>query len=91
MHPNPIFRHEDTAALATLVERIGFAKIFLGTPDGPRVAHTPVMWAGEGRLRFHLARSNALTRHLDGAIGLAVVDGADGYVSPRWYDDRANG
>ena len=89
MHPNPLFRHEDTAALAAMVERIGFAKIFLATPDGPRVAHTPVLWAGNGRLRFHLARGNALSRHLDGATALALADGAEGYVSPRWYANRA--
>ncbi|HSF12314.1 MAG TPA: FMN-binding negative transcriptional regulator, partial [Erythrobacter sp.] len=37
---------------------------------------------------FHLARSNALTRHLDGATGLIVVNGPDAYVSPRWYANR---
>ena len=26
-------------------------------------------------------------RHLDGASVLAVVNGPDGYVSPRWYSD----
>ena len=89
MHPNPLFRHGDTKALAALVEQIGFAKIFLTTPDGPRVAHTPVLWAGEVQLRFHLARGNALARHLDGATALALADGPDAYVSPRWYADRA--
>ena len=89
MHPNPLFRHDDIGDLAALVSGIGFAKLFLTTPDGPRVAHTPVMLAGEDRLRFHLARGNALARHLDGATALALVDGPDAYVSPRWYADRA--
>ena len=40
-------------------------------------------------MQFHLARGNALTRHLDGMTALAVVNGPDGYVSPRWYADPA--
>lgn len=89
MHPNPLFRSDDRQWLGALIDRIGFGMVFLTTPDGPRVAHMPLLRAGEDRLRFHLARSNALTPHLDGATALVVVNGPDGYVSPRWYDDRA--
>ena len=38
-------------------------------------------------LQFHLARGNALTRHIDGATALAVVQGPDAYVSASWYAD----
>lgn len=89
MHPNPLFRSDDSEWLGALVDRIGFGMVFLTTPDGPRVAHVPLLRVGKDRLRFHLARSNALTRHLDGAQALVVVNGPEGYVSPRWYDDRA--
>jgi transcriptional regulator len=61
--------------------------VFAQTPDGPRVAHVPLLHAGDGAVQFHLARGNALTRHLDGTTALAVVNGPDGYVSPRWYED----
>ncbi|MBX7502089.1 FMN-binding negative transcriptional regulator [Qipengyuania sp. YG27] len=88
MHPNPLFRTDDHAQMRATVERIGFGMIFLTTPQGPRVAHTPLLWTGEDRLRFHLARGNALVRHLDGATALATVNGAHGYVSPRWYENR---
>ena len=88
MHPNPLFRTDDTAADAALVGQIGFGMIFAATPDGPRVAHTPLLMAGDEAVQFHLARSNALTRHLDGATALIVVNGPDAYVSPRWYDNR---
>lgn len=88
MHPNPLFRHDDLAADAALVGQVGFGMIFAATPDGPRVAHTPLLMAGSGAVQFHLARSNALARHLDGATALIVVNGPDAYVSPRWYDDR---
>lgn len=89
MHPNPLFRSDDKEWLAALVDRIGFGMVFLTTPDGPRVAHAPLLRTGSGTLRFHLARGNALARHLDGAKTLVVVNGPDGYISPRWYDDRA--
>ena len=88
MHPNPLFRSDDRAFLRDLVADIGFGMVFLTTPEGPRVAHTPLLWSGDDRLRFHLSRGNALTPHLDGARALVTVNGPDGYISPRWYDDR---
>lgn len=85
MHPNVVFRWEDRVAMRQLVEGIGFGSLFAATPDGPRVAQVPMVWDGDDRLLFHLARGNALTRHLDGATGLFSVLGPDGYVSPDWY------
>ncbi|MGQ7830974.1 FMN-binding negative transcriptional regulator [Altererythrobacter sp. Z27] len=89
MHPNPLFRSEDRALLEALIDEIGFGMVFLTTPDGPRVAHTPLLSTGDGAVQFHLARGNAITRHLDGSNALVVVNGPDAYVSPRWYADRA--
>lgn len=90
MNPNPLFRPMRDDVTALLVREIGFAAIFLATPDGPRVAHAPVLLADDNRtLRFHLARGNAMSRHLDGAVALAVVQGPDAYVSPGDYDDAA--
>lgn len=89
MHPNPLFRSDDRALLETLIDEIGFGMIFAPTPDGPRIAHTPVLRTAPDRLQFHIARGNALTRHLDGATLLAVINGPDSYVSPRWYENRA--
>lgn len=87
MHPNSVFRHGDRALLETLLEEIGFGMVFAQTPDGPRVAHVPLLYTGDGAVQFHLARGNALTKHLDGATALVLVNGPDGYVSPRWYPD----
>lgn len=88
MHPDPAFRPTDTTIAALLVREIGFAAIFAATPDGPRVAHGPVLLCDDARtLRFHLSRGNALARHLDGAAALAVVQGPDAYVSPGDYGD----
>lgn len=88
MHPNPLFRSDDRALLESLIAEIGFGMVFAQTPDGPRVAHVPIVSTGEGSIHFHLARSNALTRHIAGTTALAVINGPDAYVSPRWYEDR---
>jgi transcriptional regulator len=88
MHPNPAFRTENRALFETLIEEIGFGMVFATTPDGPRVAHVPLLSTGDGAVQFHLARGNALTAHLNGMTALAVVNGPDGYVSPRWHADQ---
>ena len=87
MHPNSAFRSEDRALFAALIAETGLGMVFAGLPDGPRVAHVPLLLTDAGTLRFHLALGNALTRHLDGAQALAVVNGPDGYISARWYSD----
>lgn len=88
MHPNPDYRPKQDDLAATVVREIGFAAIFASTPDGPRVAHAPVLLSADARtLQFHLARGNGLTRHLAGAAALAVVQGPDAYVSASWYAD----
>lgn len=88
MHPNPLFRSDDRELQEALIDRVGFGMVVCATPDGLRAAHTPVMTTGRGTVQFHLARGNALTPHLDGATALLTINGPDGYVSPRWYDDR---
>lgn len=87
MHPDPAFRNPDRALFETMIEQIGFGTIFLATPDGPRLAHTPLLSTGDGAVQFHLSNGNSLTRHLSGATALALVNGPDAYVSPRWYAD----
>ena len=88
MHPNSAFRHDDRDLHEALIAEIGMGMVFATTPDGPRVAHTPLHSTGDGAVQFHLARGNALARHLDGMTALAVINGPDGYVSPRWYADQ---
>ena len=100
MHPDPAFRwpksandHPDAderAALEAMIAEIGFGMIFAETPDGPRVAHVPVFSTGDGALQFHLARRNALAKHITKKKALCVINGPDAYVSPDWYgvDDQ---
>jgi len=88
MHPNSTFRPRQDDLAELLVREIGFAAIFASTPDGPRVAHAPVVLSDDRTtLQFHLARGNALSRHLAGTNALVVVQGPDAYVSASWYAD----
>ena len=89
MHLSPAFAWDDRATALAFVAEVSFAHVFLQTPAGPRVAHVPVLVAGE-TLRFHLANSNALTPVLDGATALASIGGPGHYVSPNWYADGRN-
>lgn len=90
MHPNTAFRWNDRDAMRAFAAKIGFGMLFLTTPDGPRVAHVPFVLLSEVRLGFHLARGNAITKHLDGTEALFVINGPDEYISPDWYgiDDQ---
>jgi transcriptional regulator len=90
MHPNRRFHWSDRETLLAFVADVSFAHLFATTPGGPRVAHAPVVVTRAGNLRFHLARSNALTPHLDGAAAVASLAGPEAYVSPDWYgtDDQ---
>jgi transcriptional regulator len=90
MHPSPLFRQDDEAALSALVAAHPFA-LLVGVVDGrPVAAHAPVLLRGR-TLRFHLSRANALAPVLvEGGRVLAVVTGPHAYISPDWYglDDQ---
>lgn len=90
MHPNRRFHWDDREAMLALIGEVSFAHVFATTPDGPRVAHAPVVVTRAGHLRFHLARSNALAPHLDGTTAVASLAGPEAYISPDWYgtDDQ---
>ena len=91
MHPNPIFRQEDTARALALVTERGFGTLAVTGPDGVLLSHVPVLLE-EDRLALHLVRSNPIARLLrDGPLAAVVaVQGPDGYISPDWYgiDDQ---
>lgn len=87
MHPNAAFRLADDPL--AFVAAHGFAYLFAMTADGPRVAHAPLLLV-EGRLRFHLARGNALHDHCLGGRVLASIGGPGSYISPNWYAAPAN-
>lgn len=87
MHPDPAFHIDDPVLYGMLIEAVGFGMVYAATPDGPRVAHTPMVSMPGDKVHFHLANANALTPHLDGTRALLLVNGPSAYVSPRWYED----
>ncbi len=87
MHPNPAFQRGNRAWMEKLIDQIGFGMVFCTTPDGPRIAHTPMILTDNGNVQFHLARGNALSRHLCDTKALIVVNGPDAYISARWYEE----
>lgn len=85
MHPALAFHWQDRTEIRDFVHAQPFGALFAATPDGPRVAHVPVVWEGEDTLAFHVGRGNALARHLSGAAALFTAIGPESYVSPDWY------
>jgi transcriptional regulator len=90
VHPDRQFHWKDHDAMRAFVRAHRFGALFADTPDGPCVAHVPVIWLDEDHIAFHLSRGNRLARHLDGARALFLINGPHGYVSPDWYgmDDQ---
>ncbi len=86
MHPASAFRNGVRQLHETLIDQVGFGMIFVETPDGPRVAHSPLVSTGDGAVQFHLSVGNGLTKHIAGRTALAVINGPDAYVSARWYE-----
>ena len=85
MHPSRAFHDLDEEAALAAAERIAFAHIVTVMDGAPIVAHAPIARAGERAFRFHLARGNRLTPHLDGARVLLSLVGEHGYITPNWY------
>jgi transcriptional regulator len=79
------------AELRSLVEAAGSAELITVGSDGfPQATRLPVIWSGD-RLIFHLAIANPQWRAIaDGAPALAVVTGAEAYISPSWYAAKAD-
>jgi transcriptional regulator len=86
----PRFNAMDPDDVRPFVHAVGTAQLVTVGEDGtPDATFLPVLWEGD-RLVGHLARANAHWRRIvDGSPGLAIVTGADTYVSPSWYATKA--
>ena len=89
MHPNPIFRSDETDDRnLALARRRGFGTLCVNGDEGPILAHVPYVISDDGRLlQAHLVRSNPIWRMLGQSEQSAVmaVNGPDAYISPDWY------
>ncbi len=81
---------EDGDEVRRLVAAVGSAQLVTVSEGGyPTATLLPVLW-DDGRLVFHLARANPHWRSIrPGAPALAVVTGAEAYVSAAWYPSKA--
>ena len=88
MHPNKSFRKPDDIQNATFARDRGFGVLALNHDDGPLIAHIPFALNSLGTVAdLHLVRSNPVLRLLDTPQPAVIaVSGADGYVSPDWYE-----
>lgn len=86
----PRFNVMDPDDVRPFVDAVGTAQLVTVGEDGtPDATFLPVLWEGR-RLVGHLARANAHWRRIvEGSPALAIVTGADTYVSPSWYATKA--
>jgi len=84
--PGP-YVEDDVAILHPIIRERGFAVVAATMGGEVQFAYAPVVLDSDGprgRVRFHLARANPLSK-LDGAKVRLSFLGPDAYVSPDWY------
>ena len=74
-----------------LLARFGAAELITATPNGLRATMLPMFYDATqpvAVLRGHFARKN--DHWQQGAIGeaLAIINGADAYITPSWYETK---
>ncbi|MEX0738962.1 MAG: FMN-binding negative transcriptional regulator [Pseudohongiella sp.] len=89
------FKQEDRNTLQLYIREYGFGMLIVADNMGIDVNHVPFHLSpgndhAPGYLHCHLARSNPVWQRLQkGAQVLAVFQGPDAYVSPSWYQTKA--
>lgn len=84
------FRQRGHQAIHDLIEAHALAILVADVDARMQATHVPVVLdrahGSWGRLRFHLARANPVSRVLDGGREvLMIFSGPQCYVSPDWY------
>lgn len=89
------FKEGDIGKLQQYIRDYGFGMLIVADGDGIEANHVPFHLCTEedgafGHLQCHLARSNPAWQRLQGSTRvLAVFQGPDAYVSPSWYETKA--
>ncbi|WP_299047798.1 FMN-binding negative transcriptional regulator [uncultured Tateyamaria sp.] len=89
MHPNPIFHDQTTDRNIAFARERAFGMLAVNGEDGPMMSHVPFLIDERGaQLDLHLVRSNPIARAVVKVPMRAkiAVSGADGYISPDWYE-----
>ncbi len=83
---------DDDAAVDALIRTVGAGDLVTADADGvPYATRLPLVWLREeSRAIAHMALANPHWRTLtDGGAALIVVTGPQAYVSPSWYEAKA--
>ncbi len=89
----PAFKVEDLGILHAHIAATGLAMLITCGDEGPLVSHLPLFLnldgSPNGKLIGHLARANPQLKksRLD-LQAVAVFQGPDAYISPRWYEAK---
>lgn len=89
------FKEDDIGKLQQYIRDYGFGLLIVADDAGIEANHVPFLLSSEedgslGHLQCHLARSNPAWQRLHGgARVLAVFQGPDAYISPSWYETKA--
>jgi transcriptional regulator len=89
------FREENQEKIQQYIEEYSFGVLVVADDDGIDANHLPFHFSASeerplGTLRCHVARVNPVWRRIqNGASILAIFQGPDAYVSPSWYETKA--
>lgn len=85
-------RLDDADEIAALVRGVGSAELVTVGADGTPVSTLlPIIWSDDGSVVIaHMARANPHWPQIaPGSKALAIVAGAQAYVSPSWYASKS--
>ncbi|MCL1478533.1 MAG: FMN-binding negative transcriptional regulator [Marinobacter sp.] len=89
------FREENQDKLQQYIKDYSFGVLVIADGDGIDANHLPFHFSSSeehplGTLRCHVARVNPVWQRIEnGASVLAIFKGPDAYVSPSWYQTKA--
>lgn len=89
------FKEDDTDKLLQYIRDYGFGLLVVADSEGIEANHVPFYLradgnGNQGQLECHVARNNPVWQRLqDGSRVLAVFQGPDAYISPSWYETKA--
>jgi transcriptional regulator len=89
MHPNQAYRNVSRDDNLAFAQHRGFGVLSINGEAGPLISHVPFVFSDDfKRIEAHLVRSNPIARALSGGARPAIfaITGADGYISPDWYE-----
>ena len=93
MYTPPAFREDDPAAIAAAIRAAAIGQFVTATADGPLATPLPFLFdpdeGAHGTLYAHLARANPQWRAVPIGPALVIFMGADAYVSPGLYAQKA--